>query len=131
MQVSSFLLVREKVRKEREICKFRNDPRLSHSSDFDPLLRFVNYLLPGYGNLAPKTYWGRVFCIGFAMIGIPFTLTVIADLGKLMASAVSSSYKSCRRHFPKEVVKSSSKFSKFGGTEYACLLLRFNCTEKN
>ncbi|CAL8114956.1 unnamed protein product [Orchesella dallaii] len=66
----------------------------------------------GYGNMAPKTYWGRVFCICFALIGIPFTLTVIADVGKLLASAVSSSYKSFRKHFPKKITTKSSKLSK-------------------
>uniref|UniRef100_A0A1B6C1I3 Potassium channel domain-containing protein n=1 Tax=Clastoptera arizonana TaxID=38151 RepID=A0A1B6C1I3_9HEMI len=42
----------------------------------------------GYGNLAPATTSGRVFCIIFALIGIPFTLTVIADLGQLIASVL-------------------------------------------
>ncbi|XP_036676428.2 TWiK family of potassium channels protein 7 [Drosophila suzukii] len=43
----------------------------------------------GYGNIVPVTTGGRVFCICFALIGIPFTLTVIADWGRLFASAVS------------------------------------------
>lgn len=43
----------------------------------------------GYGNIVPVTISGRVFCICFALIGIPFTLTVIADWGRLFASAVS------------------------------------------
>ena len=37
----------------------------------------------GYGNIVPETFEGRLFCIFFALIGIPFTLTVIADYGKL------------------------------------------------
>lgn len=36
----------------------------------------------------PSTNWGRIFCIFFAFIGIPLTLIVIADWGKLFASAV-------------------------------------------
>lgn len=36
----------------------------------------------GYGNIVPVTTSGRGFCMLFALIGIPFTLTVIADLGK-------------------------------------------------
>ncbi|XP_036320190.1 TWiK family of potassium channels protein 7 [Rhagoletis pomonella] len=43
----------------------------------------------GYGNIVPVTTGGRVFCICFALIGIPFTLTVIADWGRLFATAVS------------------------------------------
>uniref|UniRef100_A0A1S4GN85 Potassium channel domain-containing protein n=2 Tax=Anopheles gambiae TaxID=7165 RepID=A0A1S4GN85_ANOGA len=43
----------------------------------------------GYGNIVPVTLGGRVFCMLFALIGIPFTLTVIADWGRLFATAVS------------------------------------------
>lgn len=32
----------------------------------------------------PVTSGGRSFCMLFALIGIPFTLTVIADLGKIV-----------------------------------------------
>ncbi|XP_035741430.1 potassium channel subfamily K member 1-like isoform X2 [Vespa mandarinia] len=42
----------------------------------------------GYGNVVPSTNYGRIFCILFAIIGIPLTLTVIADWGKLFAEAV-------------------------------------------
>lgn len=68
--------------------------------------------------MAPRTYWGRVFCICFALIGIPFTLTVIADVGKLLASGVSSSYKSLRKHFPKKLTTKSSKLSKKFGMNF-------------
>ncbi|KAK0158497.1 hypothetical protein PV328_009494 [Microctonus aethiopoides] len=43
----------------------------------------------GYGNVVPSSIWGRVFCIFFAFIGIPLTLTVIAHWGKLFAEIVS------------------------------------------
>ncbi len=68
--------------------------------------------------MAPQTYWGRVFCIFFALIGIPFTLTVIADLGKFMASVVSYTYKKFRKQFPKKVTTKSSKLSKKLGMTY-------------
>lgn len=38
----------------------------------------------------PTTTGGRSFCMFFALIGIPFTLTVIADLGRVFATAVSA-----------------------------------------
>lgn len=44
----------------------------------------------GYGNIVPTTTGGRSFCMMFALIGIPFTLTVIADLGRVFATAVSA-----------------------------------------
>lgn len=43
----------------------------------------------GYGNIAPGTFAGRLFCILFAIIGIPFTLSVIADVGQIFATIVS------------------------------------------
>lgn len=50
----------------------------------------------GYGNIVPKTFEGRLFCIIFAIIGIPFTLTVIADYGNLFANSVSLIAKKCK-----------------------------------
>ena len=46
--------------------------------------------LTGYGNIAPVTTPGRAFCILFAIIGIPFTLSVIADVGQIFATLVST-----------------------------------------
>lgn len=43
----------------------------------------------GYGNIAPETTNGRMFCMVYALIGIPLTLTVIADWGKIFASGVT------------------------------------------
>ncbi|XP_049864940.1 TWiK family of potassium channels protein 7-like [Pectinophora gossypiella] len=43
----------------------------------------------GYGNIVPETFWGRLFCIAYALVGIPLTLTVIADLGRVFATVVS------------------------------------------
>ncbi|XP_071513997.1 potassium channel subfamily K member 15-like [Panulirus ornatus] len=44
----------------------------------------------GYGNTAPVTTWGRFFCILFGFVGIPVTITVIADLGTMFANMVSA-----------------------------------------
>lgn len=49
----------------------------------------------------PVTIGGRVFCICFALVGIPFTLTVIADWGILFATAVSV----LGKHIPSEYKK--------------------------
>lgn len=51
---------------------------------------FTNIFFQGYGNIAPVTFEGRLFCIFFALIGIPLTLTVIADWGRLFATATTS-----------------------------------------
>lgn len=44
----------------------------------------------GYGNVVPVTTAGRSFCMAFAIVGIPLTLTVIADMGRLFASSLST-----------------------------------------
>ncbi|XP_077588018.1 potassium channel subfamily K member 5-like [Stigmatopora nigra] len=36
----------------------------------------------GYGNIAPKTLGGRVFCIFYGLFGVPLCLTWISELGK-------------------------------------------------
>ena len=49
----------------------------------------------GYGNIAPVTFPGRLFCIFFAIVGVPFTLSVIADVGQILATIVS---KICKKY---------------------------------
>ncbi|KAG8227874.1 hypothetical protein J437_LFUL007184, partial [Ladona fulva] len=61
-----------------------------------------------YGNIAPVTFGGRTFCILFALIGIPLTLTVIADLGRIFATAVAELIRRFRRLFPLFASKEAS-----------------------
>lgn len=49
---------------------------------------FSAFSVLGYGNVTPVTTAGRWFCILFALVGIPLTLTVIADLGRLIAGTI-------------------------------------------
>ncbi|XP_047476089.1 TWiK family of potassium channels protein 7-like [Penaeus chinensis] len=51
----------------------------------------------GYGNMAPVTAWGRFFCILYGFVGIPVTLSVIADLGTIFANMVLAISKKFRR----------------------------------
>ena len=43
--------------------------------------------MPGYGNISPATTGGRVFCVFFAIIGIPLFLVVAGAIGEKLKSA--------------------------------------------
>ena len=47
----------------------------------------------GYGHVAPKTVWGRVVTILYAIVGIPLTLLTITNLGGFMATAFRFVYR--------------------------------------
>ena len=53
-------------------------------------------LFPGYGNFAASTFGGRLFCLIFGMVGIPFMLSVLADVGGLMAEGIEYTWLSNR-----------------------------------
>ncbi|VDM59133.1 unnamed protein product [Angiostrongylus costaricensis] len=42
----------------------------------------------GYGHIAPETFYGRIFCIIFGLIGVPLTLLTIANLGMFISVAL-------------------------------------------
>ena len=71
------------------------DQSFTESWDFVQSVFFTTTILTtiGYGNISPVTFPGRLFCILFAIIGIPFTLSVLADLGKILATIISKVWK--------------------------------------
>lgn len=46
----------------------------------------------GYGHIAPATFWGKIFCIIYALIGCPLLLIFLAQIGDAMASSVTYIY---------------------------------------
>lgn len=44
------------------------------------------FLVSGYGHVAPKTAYGRIVTIAYAILGIPLTLLCLTNIGDLMAT---------------------------------------------
>ena len=57
----------------------------------------VTTLYSGYGNFATETFGGRLFCLLFGIIGIPLMLSVLADVGGLMAGGLELAWESNRK----------------------------------
>ncbi|EDO47668.1 predicted protein [Nematostella vectensis] len=44
----------------------------------------------GYGHLSPETFFGRIFCMLYALFGIPITWLMLTSLGKKIVEHISS-----------------------------------------
>jgi len=83
----------------------------------------------GYGNIAPITFPGRLFCMLFAIVGIPLTLCVIADVGQVFATMISTIWEKNKDRIQPVLDKIMRKKDddeevEFGGTKvvYFCLI---------
>lgn len=63
----------------------------------------------GYGHLAPESPTGRIFCILYALIGIPLNGIIFATLADFFASKVSNMY----RQFEENESSSSNHISTY------------------
>lgn len=61
---------------------------------------FIEYwLYIGYGNLVPSTDVGKIFCIFYALFGVPLILITVADIGKFLSENMLwlySVYRNCK-----------------------------------
>ena len=79
----------------------------------------------GYGHFAPVTTFGRLFCIFFAIIGIPLTLSVIADIGQIIATLMTTIWDKYKPYL--ERLKPTRK--KKSVAKYRCHLCIYHFTE--
>ncbi|CAN8015959.1 unnamed protein product [Ixodes persulcatus] len=49
-------------------------------------------MLAGYGNIAPKTNWGKMVTILYAIVGIPLMLLYLTNIGDILARAFKYVY---------------------------------------
>jgi hypothetical protein len=61
------------------------------------LFSFTIITTIGYGNIAPQSFGGRLFCIFYGFIGVPFCLLAIADLGKFFSEIIEAWEQRIRR----------------------------------
>lgn len=62
----------------------------------------------GYGKMAPSTVWGRIFCIFYAIFGIPITGLMLKSIGERITETLASFWKFvdtkiCKREHPRRI----------------------------
>ena len=64
----------------------------------------------GYGHLSPETPGGKIFCMIFALFGIPLNIMILKLVGDRILSLIELTLRSIQeRYFGKEVTKLRSK----------------------
>ncbi|XP_022080753.1 potassium channel subfamily K member 18-like isoform X1 [Acanthaster planci] len=93
----NFTEIDEELQKyEKLVKKFRNlDPSGKPMWNYFGALFFSATVIStiGYGNIAPVTIGGRVFCMIYAVFGIAMLLLVLASIGSLFARGATLTYR--------------------------------------
>lgn len=55
-------------------------------------LKLTFFVFTGYGNVAPKTPWGKIVTIFYAIVGIPLLLLCLSNIGDAMAHSFKFLY---------------------------------------
>lgn len=56
-------------------------------------LNICIYFFTGYGHIVPTSFWGRFFCIFYALVGIPLTGLTLRSVGNRISEGISTSIK--------------------------------------
>lgn len=57
----------------------------------------LHFSLTGYGHLVPTSFWGRFFCIFYALVGIPLTGLTLRSVGNRISEGISAIVKGFER----------------------------------
>lgn len=82
-----YLLPRLRDQKNRPWEQVNTSPAQCDVTLFFTRFSFLQFL--GYGHLAPSTVGGRVFCMIFALFGIPLNLMVLRHIGDRVNQIIS------------------------------------------
>uniref|UniRef100_A0A183BPT2 Ion channel n=1 Tax=Globodera pallida TaxID=36090 RepID=A0A183BPT2_GLOPA len=69
----------------------------------------------GYGNLVPVTSAGRMFCIFYALFGVPLILITVADIGKFFSTLIVLLY----THYTRAKLRLRGRLLGAGGEDAA------------
>ena len=47
---------------------------------------------PGYGNIAPRTSSGQMFCMVYTVFGLALMMLFLANIGNMLARAIKTGY---------------------------------------
>ena len=72
----------------------------------------------GFGNLYPRTEWGKVGTMAYAVIGIPVYILYFMNMGKVFASVLKWVYTKAYRWNVKRKWRNSSKYDAMDDEEY-------------
>lgn len=69
-----------------------SDCRTSEFTNFGHAIYFATSVITtiGYGNITPKTEWGQILCIPYALFGIPLTLTFLITFGTFLNKLIEN-----------------------------------------
>ncbi|CDR32785.1 Potassium channel domain-containing protein [Caenorhabditis elegans] len=103
---------RKKIKnKEEEKDVIDETPAEKWSIGNSVIFAFTVITTIGYGHVAPETFEGRLFLIFYGVIGVPFTLLTIADLGMFLTRFLKNLLTMARR-FAHYLVKLYQKAKK-------------------
>lgn len=71
-------------------------------------------VVTGYGNIVPRTANGRLFCIFYALVGIPLTCLALKTIGEKLRNVITSLIQNIKKHFDRSNTENVRKGIVFG-----------------